>query len=115
QQVCTSATIIGNGRLLASGPVDQLIDSGPAAHSVAVPDVAAALGALEAAGLTARATGDELLVETDDPAAITRALGAADIWLTGLVSRRRDLESVFLELTADDTLGHTETTSGADQ
>ncbi len=32
-------------------------------------------------------------------------LAAAEIWLTGLTPVRRDLESVFLELTADDRLG----------
>ncbi len=69
-------------------------------------DVDSALSTLDAAGLAARADDDRVLVESDDPALITRTLGAADIWLTGLVSRRRDLESVFLELTADDTLGH---------
>ncbi len=37
---------------------------------------------------------------------MTRVLGEAGIWLTGLVAVRRDLESVFLELTAADTLGH---------
>ncbi len=108
QQVCTSATIIGNGRLLASGRVDDLLDGGTAAaYAVTVPDPAAAVRVLESAGLAATFTETGLRVESTDPAVITRTLGAADVWLTSLTPLRRDLESVFLELTATDTLGHT--------
>ena len=39
QQVCTSATIIGNGRLLASGRVDDLLGASTA-YRVGVPDPA---------------------------------------------------------------------------
>ncbi|MCW2815013.1 MAG: transporter ATP-binding protein [Nocardioides sp.] len=113
QQVCTSATIIGNGRLLASGRVDDLTGGGAAAYAVRVPDVEAAARALAAAGLTATTTDSGLSVESDDPALITRSLAAAEIWLTGLTPLRRDLESVFLELTAADTLGHGTTQDGA--
>jgi ABC-2 type transport system ATP-binding protein len=104
QQVCTSATIIGNGRLLASGRVADLV-SGSDAYRVDVPDPGPAHSALTAAGLEATLDDGALLVATDDPAAVTRALAGADIWLTGLTPVRRDLESVFLELTADDRLG----------
>ena len=45
QQVCTSATIIGNGKLLASGTVDELLGVGTS-YRVAVPDPDAALHAL---------------------------------------------------------------------
>lgn len=105
QQVCTSATIIGNGRLLASGTVDELLGE-ETAHRVSVPDPGAAAAALSAAGLAA--TPDPhggLRVETDDPATITRALAAADIWLTELTPLRPDLETFFLQLTAADNLG----------
>ena len=104
QQVCTSATIIGNGRLLASGRVEDLV-SGSDAYRVDVPDPGRAQAALAAAGLEATLDDDAVLVATDDPAAVTRALAGADIWLTGLTPVRRDLESVFLELTAHDQLG----------
>jgi ABC-2 type transport system ATP-binding protein len=104
QQVCTSATIIGNGRLLASGRVEDLV-SGSEAYRVDVPETEPALTALVAAGLDASVDESGLLVGTDRPDEVTRALAAADIWLTGLTPVRRDLESVFLELTAEDTLG----------
>jgi ABC-2 type transport system ATP-binding protein len=106
QQVCTSATIIGNGRMLASGRVADLIDVGTSAYAVTVPDPGPATAALAAAGLVATPVDDGLRVETDDPAFLTRTLGEAGIWLTSLTPLRRDLESVFLELTATDTLGH---------
>lgn len=106
QQVCTSATIIGNGRLLASGTVDDLLGAQGSAYRVEVPDLDAALAALGTAGLTAEPDGNGALrVETTDPAAVTRALAGADIWLTGLTSLRPDLETFFLQLTAADNLG----------
>ena len=104
QQVCTSATIIGNGRLLASGRVEDLV-SGSDAYRVDVPDPGLAHAALTAAGLDATRDDTALLVATDNPAEVTRVLAASEIWLTGLTPVRRDLESVFLELTADDRLG----------
>ncbi len=111
QQVCTSATIIGNGRLLASGAVADLLDGGTEAYAVTVPDIAAATTALQAAGLPVTASTDGALhVESDDPGRVTRVLAEHDLWLTSLVPLRRDLESVFLELTADETLGHHEST-----
>jgi ABC-2 type transport system ATP-binding protein len=104
QQVCTSATIIGNGRMLASGRVDDLIGASTS-YRVAVPDPATARTLLSDAGFTIAGTGDELLVDTDRPAAVTEALGAAGIWLSELTPVRADLETVFLELTAGDQLG----------
>ncbi|WP_345460763.1 ABC transporter ATP-binding protein [Nocardioides marinquilinus] len=106
QQVCTSATIIGRGRMLASGHVDELLDAGTPSHRVAVDDPARAGALLAAAGLPATTDDDgRLRVESDDPAAITRALAAGEVWLTELTPLRRDLESVFLELTAGEALG----------
>ncbi|WP_182526555.1 ABC transporter ATP-binding protein [Nocardioides dongkuii] len=105
QQVCTSATIIGNGRLLASGTVDELLGEGTA-YRVVVPDPAAAAATLGAAGMATSVGSDgHLAVDTDDPAAVNRALAAADIWLTELTPMRQDLETFFLQLTAADTLG----------
>ncbi len=105
QQVCTSATILGNGRTLASGSVAELIGSSTAQRVVA-PDADAARAALEAAGLSVT-TGDAtaLLVETADPGRVTRVLGEAGVWLTELSPVRADLESIFLQLTEGDHLG----------
>ena len=102
QQVCTSATIIGNGRLLASGRVDELVGASTA-YRVGAPDPDAARQVLTAAGFT---VGDgPARSRPTGPAEVTRALGAAGIWLTELTPVRADLEAVFLELTAGDQLG----------
>lgn len=107
QQMCTSATILGNGRMLASGPVAELLEGGDEVYAVTVPEPSRAASVLTAAGYTlSSATDGALHVETRDPGALTRALAQHDLWLTSLVPLRRDLESVFLELTAEETLGH---------
>lgn len=107
QQVCTSATIIGQGRLLASGRVEDLLGAATS-YRVRVADPRVAAGVLDAAGMPARTDGDDALeVEAAEPAAITRALGEAGIWLSELTPRRADLESYFLDLTAAEHLGAT--------
>ncbi|MEV5001853.1 ABC transporter ATP-binding protein [Nocardioides sp. LML1-1-1.1] len=104
QQVCTAATIIGNGRLLASGRVEDLLGSSTL-HRVVVPDPARAAEALGRAGLTATVDGDAVRVEADDPARITQVLGDTGIWLSELTPLRPDLETVFLDLTRSEQLG----------
>ena len=114
QQVCTSATIIGNGRLLASGRVEDLLGSGTS-YRVAVPDAARAAGVLERAGfVVSTGPADDLAVESGRPPdEITRVLAESGIWLSELSPVRADLETVFLELTAADTLGRTTAGAGA--
>ena len=105
QQVCTTATIIGNGRTLASGSVADLVGA-TTSHRVVAPDLAAARAALEAAGLTV--TSEEpgsLVVATEQPGEVTRVLGEAGVWLTALSPVGGDLESIFLSLTEDERLG----------
>ena len=105
QQVCTAATILGNGRTLASGSVAELIGT-TSTHRVVAPDTSAARAALEGAGL--RVTGQDgpaLLVETARPGDVTRVLGEAGVWLTELNPVRADLESIFLQVTEGEQLG----------
>lgn len=104
QQVCTAATIIGNGRLLASGRVDDLLGSSTV-HRAVVPEPVRAAEALGRAGLTATVDGDAVRVEAGDPARITQVLGEAGIWLSELTPLRPDLETVFLDLTRTEHLG----------
>ncbi|WP_084255036.1 ABC transporter ATP-binding protein [Nocardioides sp. J54] len=104
QQVCTSATIIGNGRMLASGRVDDLLGT-TTVHRAVVPDPARAAEVLGRAGLAASVDGDGVRVETEDAAQVTRVLGEAGIWLSVLANERPDLETVFLELTRSEQLG----------
>ncbi|WP_183092804.1 ABC transporter ATP-binding protein [Nocardioides stalactiti] len=104
QQVCTSATIIGNGRLLASGTVDELLEVGTS-YRVKVPDPAAATALLVAAGFAPATIDGELHVDAETPGEITRVLGEAGVWLTELAPLRADLESYFLQLTEGEQLG----------
>jgi len=107
QQVCDSVSIIGNGRLLAHGRVDDLVGSdGRHGFRVGVADVEAAEERLIHAGLVVRREGDVLHVEgTRDAAEITRLLARHELYVRELSPDRPDLESVFLELTQHDTLG----------
>ena len=104
QQVCTSATIIGNGRMLTSGRVEDLL--GRTSYKLRVGDPVAARTALEAAGMTVRQDARSLDVVTDEPGhRITRVLAEAGLYLSELTPVRADLETIFLELTAGDRMG----------
>ncbi len=105
QQVCDSVTIIGNGRLLASGRVEDLM-AATGAYRLVVDRPDDAARALDAAGMAATVDGTALVVQTERPGAdITRVLGEAGLWLDELTPLRADLESVFLDLTSDDRMG----------
>ena len=111
QQVCTSATIIGNGRMLMSGDVEDLL--GRTSFRLRVGDPTAAAVVLEAAGMSVRAEAGLLDVVTDVPGdQITRMLAEAGHFLSELTPVRADLETRFLELTADDRMGATTTEVG---
>ncbi|MBE7325673.1 ABC transporter ATP-binding protein [Nocardioides sp. Y6] len=107
QAVCDSVTIIGDGRQIASGRVDELLNGSTSApvHRVVVQHPDAAVERLDAAGFAARREGADLLVEAADATQVVRTLAAADLWPSELHPVRRDLESVFLELTAGSRVG----------
>jgi ABC-2 type transport system ATP-binding protein len=106
QQVCDSATIIGNGRVLSSGSVEELVgrEAAPGVR-VRVGDPERARHLLEDAGLTVTPDGTRLYVErVQDPAQITRVLAEAGLFVSELVPDRADLEQVFLRLTGGEGL-----------
>ena len=105
QQVCDSVTIIGNGRLLASGAVDDLMAT-TGAYRLVADDPAGAAALLQAQGMSTVADGTALTVQTERPGAdISRVLGEGGVWLHELTPLRADLESVFLDLTAGARMG----------
>jgi ABC-2 type transport system ATP-binding protein len=105
QQICSSVTIIGNGRMISSGKVDDLLGASNV-YRVRVSDHESAVRLLGAAGFTAEPDAGAIRVETDRPAAdITRTLGESQLWLEELTAVRPDLETVFLELTSGEALG----------
>ncbi len=106
QQVCDSVSIIGRGKLLASGAVAEVLQrvGGSGAFRVTVADPVAAAQVLTAAGLTARVIaqpgGDAVEVSgVAEPAQITRTLAGHGHYLSGLVPVGGDLESAFLQIT----------------
>jgi ABC-2 type transport system ATP-binding protein len=120
QQVCDSVSIIGRGRLLASGRVEELVGRDrPAGVRVTVANPAAAVTALRAAGLRAAPDAergpDQVYVEAvTDPARVTKVLAARGIYLRGLVPDRPDLEAVFLDLTRSEGLPDPDPSTGQD-
>jgi ABC-2 type transport system ATP-binding protein len=112
QQVCHSVSIIGNGRLLAYGDVDDLVgDGGVSTSRLVIADPGAAAVVLRRQGLTVTRDGDALHVQgSTDPEQITRLLAEQGLYVRELSPVRRDLESVFLRLTKGESL---EATDGA--
>lgn len=107
EHVADTVSIIGHGRLLASGRVADVIGTQAATSvRVGVADREGATRILTGAGLIVRVEGELLIVDgVSDPADITRRLAHHDLFVRELVPVRADLESVFLQLTADDGLG----------
>jgi ABC-2 type transport system ATP-binding protein len=120
QQVCHSVSIIGNGRLLASGPVEDLVRSGHASQvrvTVAEPDQAQRI--LEHDGFAVTRDGECLVVatggeDTFEPEQVTRSLALREMYVRELTPVRADLESVFLRLTRDDAVSRRTPTEAAE-
>ncbi len=110
QQVCHSVSIIGNGRLLASGAVDELVRRDHASQvKIAVADLDGAHRVLQRAGYTVGRGNERLVVSGADgagfePDGVTRVLAEHGHYLRELTPVRVDLESVFLQLTRHDSL-----------
>ena len=106
EQVADTVSIIGHGRLLASGRVADVIgDQTATSLRIGVADPIAAQRILTDSGLVVRHDGGLLVVDGfSDGAEITRRLAAHDLFVNELIPVRADLESVFLELTADEGL-----------
>ena len=107
QQVADTVSIVARGRLVASGPVAELV-GGRGQVRVVVGDVEAAGRALDARGWAVTRDGVALLVAADDPAAVNEALARAGLYASEVRGVRDDLESVFLALTAHVGVGGTE-------
>lgn len=100
QQVCDSVSIIGEGRLLASGPVAELLGENVAQTRVEVAEPDRAAKVLSDAGYDVTRDGDQLLVGGHEhPEQVTRALAEQGLFVRELAAIRPDLESYFLQLT----------------
>ncbi|MGH3507656.1 MAG: ABC transporter ATP-binding protein [Nocardioidaceae bacterium] len=106
QQVCDHVSIIGRGRLLASGSVADVVGDTASGVRVGVADLGAGAAILERADLTVRRERDHLVVDhAADPAVITKVLAERGHFVHELTPVRADLESVFLELTGGEGPG----------
>jgi ABC-type multidrug transport system ATPase subunit len=106
EQVADTVSIIGHGRLLASGRVADVIgDQTATSLRVGVADPVAAQRILTDGGLLVHHDRGLLVIEgVTDGAQITRLLAAHELFVNELTPVRADLESVFLELTAGEGL-----------
>jgi len=92
--------VIGQGVMLANGPVDDFINaSGLRAVRLRTPDAGLLVPALESLGATVRADGDELVVAELSAEQIGDAALAAGARVHQLTTQRATLEEAFLEAT----------------
>jgi ABC-2 type transport system ATP-binding protein len=107
QHTCDRVAILTQGRCIASGTVEDVLQRGHRATlRVGVPDLAAGLQVLEDAGIRARRNHTALEVElpAGEAGRVSEALGRQGIWVTELHAEEANLEDVFLELTAASAL-----------
>ena len=104
QQVCDRVAIMSHGQVIASGSVAQLLATNTSGDvRVRLADPIAGRDVLLRNGFTVTTMDDSWRVGgVTDPAAVTKALSDAGLYLTELSPIAADLESVFLNLTADD-------------
>ena len=106
EQVADTVSIVGRGRLLAEGPVAEILGgSGVSRVRVGVAAPERAEEVLRQEGFDVTREAAHLLVDTDDPARVTRALAGHGLYVSELVPLRPDLETAFLALTSGEALG----------
>ncbi|MDF1489274.1 ABC transporter ATP-binding protein [Tessaracoccus caeni] len=104
EQIADSVTIISQGRIVAEGWMDAFLADAAPHVFVEVEPRLHATEVLRTAGFLVEQGCDGLVVRSADgravdPSQVARCLGGANLWPTQLVSRKRNLEEVFLELT----------------
>ena len=102
EQIADEMILIGQGRIVAQGDRQSLLDGhqGTASSFVTALDNDALAAALSAKGITAAAAGTGLRVEAET-VDIGRTALEAGIVLTDLRAAQEGLEDLFLELTSD--------------
>jgi ABC-2 type transport system ATP-binding protein len=104
RQTCDRVAILARGRCVAAGPVAEVLTNGHGAGLlVRLEDPQRGGAVLAAAGIRAAPDGDVLRVALPpgEAATVTRALADQGLYLTELRPDEADLETVFLELTAE--------------
>ena len=102
QHTCDRVAILTQGRCVASGSVDEVLQRGHRTTlRVAVHDLAAGLAALTEAGIpaTRNHTCLEVALPASEAARVSETLARRELWVTELHADEATLEDVFLELT----------------
>ena len=102
RQTCDRVAILARGRCVAAGPVDEVLRGG-GRLLVALDDLEAGRRALADDGIPVETVAGKLAVTlpAGEAARVTRVLSERGLYLTELKRDEADLETVFLELTAD--------------
>ena len=105
QQMCDRVAILARGRTVAIGSVQEVLAGKTRSVYLRADPIAQASAALERAGFSARISGDGLEIEIDPAASaeLTRVLASEGIFVSELRPEEADLETVFLQLTEDET------------
>ena len=102
EQVCHKVLVIKKGRLVASGPIAEIVRSG-GSYTVEVEDADRAAAAVRGidgvSDVRVREGGIDVVAEEGRGAAINRALAERGLYASAIVPKRGSLEDVFLELT----------------
>ena len=102
-QSADEIVVIGRGRFITQGSVDELTASDGGTVLVRSADNGALRRALEVAGATVESTNDGTMSVRDSSAeSVGRVALAAGVALFELTPQRASLEEVFMGLTADD-------------
>jgi ABC-2 type transport system ATP-binding protein len=103
RQTCDRVAILARGRCVTSGLVEDVLKGGSGRLVARVDDLDAGRVALGDAGITALVEDGRLIVDVPptEAARVTKTLADRNLYLTELRAQEADLETVFLELTAD--------------
>ncbi len=107
ERVCDAAVILGGGRVVANGSIEELRGGGSGVVIEVDDDPAPVVAALADRGLRATVDGYRLTVPTTgdgDLDTIRDAVAHAGAGLRRMMPRRRTLEDVFLDTAATDAL-----------
>jgi ABC-2 type transport system ATP-binding protein len=98
-----SVVIIRDGRLIAQGPVAELVAGGIAAVRVRTPQAEQLRAALAVRGVPTELAGfDQVVVHGVGTEVVGQAVAESGVVVYEMSAQRPDLEDVFLALTADD-------------
>ena len=107
QQTADHVAIVAKGKLITSGPVDEVLTTGGRGLLVKVADLEAGRRVLTEAQMPVVSAGGALKVDVPAEQAerVSRTLAEAGLFVTELRPDEVDLETVFLELTKDQGVG----------